>query len=557
MKDLFYRPDLKPKRDYMSDAELEALEEELPDEPTDGGDEDPSFDPLEDLKKKIDEIISVIDILPDDIEEAMLPSLRRIRRNIYDIKPPSKWPGSGGDSDNVPPRDGLEVRPPSDTDGGDGGRRIPSILPKNEAIPVIVKPPAPLRVVMEDTFQIDKTEIYRDFVHKFRLVLEKYMRELLYVADRGGFPNYSDLFYNYHVPARELPDDYKHIGDGIIRNQIQRGQKAKFFKKMYNIDQTIYHLRANKSAHELRLRYYESKYQKSKTYLETQGNDLLRGSRIQYDQKYQQNMYNFYKYLNSAVILVDEVLQTFMTEAKGKAILNKQGVDVFKGHREEEELVEKIRKQREKDKKKKREKTSKEEKKRLERYKSAGRNPNGNAYSNGSIVGSTGAAGSTSDIVPTGDNAKVVELALQWAQTRGVGSSSPVKYSMERRGSDMGLKQYGDCSSFSRRIFLDAGKGDIGWTTAQQVTNSKGHFFTDRSQMQPGDCMYFTPTGSHAHSITLPNGQKGQVAHVAIYIGGTKMVDLSYGVGSIKVKDFSSGSDKNYVDNRFLAAVRF
>src|SRR5690606_9909999 len=136
-----------------------------------------------------------------------------------------------------------------------------------------------------------------------------------------------DLFYYYSLPASDLPKNYKHVGDGIVRSQIERGQKAKFFKKMYNIDQTIYHLRANKASHELRKRYYDTKFQKSRNYLETQGNDLLRAERQKYDKKYEDNMYNFYKYLNSAVILVDEVLQTFLQEAKGKAILHKQGVD--------------------------------------------------------------------------------------------------------------------------------------------------------------------------------------------------------------------------------------
>jgi cell wall-associated NlpC family hydrolase len=542
--DLFYRPDLKPKRDYMSDAEIDSSEVVGT-----GGEETPegSSSDLDELKEKIDDIIDIIGILPEDMQKAMLPSLRRIRRNIYDITPPSTGPGDSGGDDGTPDTGGIipvdqgKVPEP-------GGRKIPSFLPKNRAVPIEIVPPKPLKVVMEDTFSIDKTEIYKDFINKLRLVIEKYMRELLYIAEAGGFPSYKDLFYDYSVSSKDLPDNLKHVGDEIIRSQIERSQKSKFFQKIYNIDQTIYHLRSNKISHELRRRYYEENYGKSQSYLETNSNDILRGSRLQYDKKYQQNMYNFYKYLNSSVILVDEVLQTFVKESKGKALLNKEGVDIYKGVREEEELAEKVKKQREERIKKRHTEATSKEKERLERYKKAGKNPNGNAYNNGS---------SSSTVVPTGDNAKVVELAQQWVQTRGVGSSNPVIYSMELRGSDMELKKYGDCSSFTRRIFLDAGKGDIGWTTAQQATNDKGHFFTDRSQLQPGDLMFFSPTGSHGHPVTLPNGQSAKTAHVAIFIGGTQMIDLAYGVGGISNKNFSSGQYKSYVDGHFIGAMRF
>lgn len=554
-KDLFYRPDLKPKRDYMSDAEIEDMPDDIGTGGPDESDDIPSD--LDDLKEKIDDILDVLDILPDDMEEALRPSLERIRRNIYEIEPtsPDDWPtdedgpGDFEPGDGPPDGGGVSDRPvDEESDPGDAKPKRPSILPRNDIIPVEVRPLKALRVVLEDTFSIDKTEIYKDFINRLRLIIEQYMREILYIAEAGGFPSYQDLFYEYSVSADDLPKDLQHIGDEVVRSQISRSERAKFFRKIYNIDQTIYHLRANKIAHELRKRYYEEEFGTSKDYLETNVNDLLKSSRLQYDNKYQQNMYNFYKYLNSAVILVDEVLQTFVKEAKGKAVLNKAGVDIYKGVREEEELAEKVKKEREERMKKRREETKKKEEERLERYKTAGRNPNGNAYNNSY----------SSSIIPTGDNARVVELAQQWVQTRGVGSSNPVVYSMGKRGNDMELKKYGDCSSFTRRIFLDAGKGDIGWTTAQQVTNKNGQFITDISQMQPGDLMFFDPTGSHGHSVTLPNGKKTRVAHVAIYIGGTQMIDNSYGVGGISTKDFGSGGKyKNYVDGHFIGAMRF
>lgn len=554
-KDLFYRPDLKPKRDYMSDAEFDD-ETDLPsDDGLIGSDDsdDTAPEDLDKIKEDIDDIIEVLGILPDDLENMLRPSLERIRVNIYDITPPTKpddgssgEPNTGDSSDS----DGGADAPIDVADPPEGVKpKRPSLLPKNKVIPVVVEPPAPLRIVLDNTFTTDKIHIYRDFIRKLRFVLEEYIREILYIAQAGGFPSYKDLFYSYSVPTEELPKNIQHIGDEVVRTQIQRKERSKFFRKVYNIDQTIYHLRANKVSHELRRRYYDEEFGRSKDYLETNANDLLKMARLQYDNKYQQNMYNFYKYLNSSVILVDEILKTFIKEAKGKAILNRAGVDIFKGVREEEALAEKIKKEREERIKKREEETREKEKERLERYKKAGRNPNGSAYTGG---------GYSPSVVPTGDNALVVQLALEWVQTRGVGSSNPVIYSMTKRGNDMELKKYGDCSSFTRRIFLDAGKGEIGTYTKAQLENKKGTFIPSLEQLQPGDLMFFDPTGSHGHAVTLPNGKRTRVAHVGIYIGGTEMVDNSYGVGGISKKNFGSGARyENYVKKHFIGGMRF
>lgn len=150
----------------------------------------------------------------------------------------------------------------------------------------------------------------------------------------------------------------------------------------------------------------------------------------------------------------------------------------------------------------------------------------------------------------------VIDIAYKWAQLRGLGSSNPVEYSMPKR--QLNLSTYGDCSAFTRRVFLDAGKGDIGLTTAQQIVNPNGYFSTNIHEMVPGDLMYFGPTGNHRHGVTLPNGQSAAVAHVAIYIGNGKMIDLSSGVGTISIKNFSSGSKwESYVNTRFIGFKRF
>lgn len=150
----------------------------------------------------------------------------------------------------------------------------------------------------------------------------------------------------------------------------------------------------------------------------------------------------------------------------------------------------------------------------------------------------------------------VVDIAYKWLQQRGLGTENPVIYSMDRR--QLTLQKYGDCSAFTRRVYIDAGYGHIGYTTADQIANPEGQFIERVEDLQPGDLMYFGPTGSHAVTSYLPNGKKVVTAHTAIYVGYNKMIDLAYGVGTISVKKFGEGDAWEwYVKNRWVGGKRF
>lgn len=158
------------------------------------------------------------------------------------------------------------------------------------------------------------------------------------------------------------------------------------------------------------------------------------------------------------------------------------------------------------------------------------------------------------DVMIPGDN--VVDIAYKWVLYRGLGSDKPVIYSMPNR--QLSLATYGDCSAFTRRVYMDAGYGHIGYTTADQIANPKGEFIERVEDLMPGDLMYFGPTGSHVVYSYLPDGRKVATAHTAIYVGNGKMIDLASGVGTISIKDFSEGGKWEwYVKNRWVGGKRF
>lgn len=557
MKDLLYRPDLMPEKKYMSDAEIR--DSLLPQGETGGeGDENDDsvrlLEKAEDTDKKLQEILGIIEIIPKKERDIIERPLKLIHSEIEKLKEElvEKEKQNQGQEESSDPRPGFTALPdlpgisadkinlPNVPESSSGGFSMTPII---ETIGIEVVPPVSITVMIRDSYLVDLVEIYRGFVLKLRLVVEEYVRDLLYIANLGGFDSYDDLFYEYGVPSLNLPENVRHMGDYIIKSQITRNQKARMLRKIYNIDQTVYHLRANKSAVELRQRYYGQSYRKVKGYLESESNNLLRLTRDEYDKKYYGAVKNFYKYLNGSAVLVNDMLKAFITEAKGKAALSLEGVDIHKFMQEEEALREKENKLIKDDYEKSRKDYAEAETKKLEKYKTAGIGAAGasDQYSNGSAP-----------IIGAGDS-NIAAIAIRWANERGLKSANPVIYSMGKRNGDMDLKRYGDCSSFTRKVCLEAGKGDIGSTTASQlsISNKKGQFIANLSDVKEGDLMYFRPSSSHAHSITLPNGQKSQVAHVGICVGRNRYVDLSYGQGGISNRDFGS-----YVPKYFIGAKR-
>ena len=105
-----------------------------------------------------------------------------------------------------------------------------------------------------------------------------------------------------------------------------------------------------------------------------------------------------------------------------------------------------------------------------------------------------------------------------------------------------------DCSSFVQRSVYDAGLGKLPRTARSQASylarSSNARTITSRSQLQPGDLLYFKNMGSHVSA--------GTVSHTAIYIGNNKIIQAMPNKGVIisTLTSYYTGS------TRFAGAYR-
>ena len=94
-------------------------------------------------------------------------------------------------------------------------------------------------------------------------------------------------------------------------------------KKLFDMDETILHLKQIKVASAYIERYYGESKQGDNSDLASLSNAILDNSKKLADRKYNENYYALYKYLNSDVILFNESLKNLTQQMRSFSIIDK------------------------------------------------------------------------------------------------------------------------------------------------------------------------------------------------------------------------------------------
>lgn len=185
-------------------------------------------------------------------------------------------------------------------------------------------------VIIKETYKYDLACIINDYNNKIKNLLNNYINNVLILFKNLDVSIYSKILNTYDLSTDKVSTNYKHLSDLIIRSQTTRQMNMRLYNKIFSIDKTISHIRSCKIGVEQRLRYYTSEYQEDSSFNNFISNRFLENSRMMYDEKYKQNFFNLYKYLNSSVILLNECFNLLINEAQAKIILiEKEGTDLW------------------------------------------------------------------------------------------------------------------------------------------------------------------------------------------------------------------------------------
>lgn len=356
---ILYNPDLDYDKQYDSDGYIEDTDkiDDNDEQKDDGSSKHNIIDEIntiitllpDDMKNIIDNPLSIIETLYDEIKDITNKPINKDEVVIHTDMKDNNNQNNQDKIDNQNKQDTIDKIDNQDiinsqdksdkqdtlenqdkTDKQDTSD-IPDDFFRNDDDPFIIKVKNKDKLtIIKDTYKYDLACVINDYNNKLKNALNNYINNVLISFKNLDVSMYSKVLDTYKLSTDRVSDDYKHLSDLIIRSQTTRQMNMRLYNKIFSIDKTISHIRTCKIGVEQKLRYYTAEYQTESNFNDFINNRFLENSRMMYDEKYKQNFFNLYKYLNSSVILLNECFKLLINEAQAKIILiEKEGNDLW------------------------------------------------------------------------------------------------------------------------------------------------------------------------------------------------------------------------------------
>ena len=321
---IFYKPKIEPDLHYETAGELAHYtpEEPIPETP------DIHKDRVTNTTEYAEGLLGMTEVLPANTGEVLQEILVQVVDTLKDIDSPNDVYYDPADPNPEPSTPSIPDFKQDLTP--EEAKMINDLAEDKVDIQLEVTNQQPLYKLVASVYKADLYDIREYFVNKLGLVMQAFMQEMIILKNECSLPTIDDLLKDYdgdYVAAASA--NSQHLHDGIVRSQIVRRQKARLFKKTHGTDETLLWMRQCQAAADQRTRYYKESYVDEDEFLNLQSNTLLLEARMQYDENYQRSISGLYKYLNSAVIIVDDMLKMQLNEARAKAKLYNDGINIF------------------------------------------------------------------------------------------------------------------------------------------------------------------------------------------------------------------------------------
>ena len=322
-EDMLYKPNLTYSKNYYTEGNLydnssnfDDSSSSITNKPAD------KIDRLEELRN---EILNKLPMMPEDVVDAFLPPFYIINGIVQDLQ------NNKDDLPTLPDKEEPEVivipGPDDDSDDDSDDESIlgevpdnPFDIEKEDGFINIKIEEVPKDIELEVEYISDLTDIIKDYLEKYNAVYDTYINGALSFY---SLSNHKDI---KNIETKDLTKNtnLSHISDFVTKSNISVKQKVRLANKMFDLDETIFHIRATKVANELRKRYYSNEKLEDKNILTKGANDLLKESRIISQKKYEENFYALYKYLNSSVIIFNECIGAVVKQRRALITLNNE-----------------------------------------------------------------------------------------------------------------------------------------------------------------------------------------------------------------------------------------
>lgn len=318
-EDMLYKPNLTYSKNYYTEGNLYDNSSNFDDSSNSITNKPVNkIDRLEELRN---EILNKLPMMPEDVVDAFLPPFYIINGIVQDLQ------NNKDDLPTLPDKEEPEVivipGPDDDSDDESILGEVPDNpfdIEKEDGFINIKIEEVPKDIELEVEYISDLTDIIKDYLEKYNAVYDTYINGALSFY---SLSNHKDI---KNIETKDLTKNtnLSHISDFVTKSNISVKQKVRLANKMFDLDETIFHIRATKVANELRKRYYSNEKLEDKNILTKGANDLLKESRIISQKKYEENFYALYKYLNSSVIIFNECIGAVVKQKRALITLNNE-----------------------------------------------------------------------------------------------------------------------------------------------------------------------------------------------------------------------------------------
>lgn len=326
MKKILYRPNLSLPKRYDTDGYVEPYRDSI------SYSEETNVTKEELLADIAEEILSLQNVavqLPDEMQPAINTMLNTLQFIFIQIDP-DYIPETNKDSTNKESAEedsDIVITETDDEDDDEGTNEMAKSLLFSDVVPKVTIKTIPKDKIklINKTYCVTLLEITKDYINELKKVTTQYFMDMGMLIMEHDKLNIDFLEKKYTYKTTDLKSkDLQHVSDFIIKSQIVRNQKQRLMDKLINEEESLNKIKACEVSRELSIRYAKEEYRNNTVYHDLFSNMSLKESRLSYEQKMDNNLYELYKYMNSSVILLDECLRLYMREAQAKSILIKE-----------------------------------------------------------------------------------------------------------------------------------------------------------------------------------------------------------------------------------------
>ena len=346
-----YRPNIEYQDTYESDhldkkyetVYVDDKEEEIEDMYT-----------INSITNTFNEISKIVPLLPAELQtninnvyKPILDSWAVLEKKPYpkEIPDPEKiqWE-SPGDDPGPDPWDVKYVYPvppdmpsPSSPQDPGGGYTIDNDGIWDIDVPLVIKTVTvdPAEII-EKEFIKNIADLFKFYTDRLKDILYHYYLEKINAAYGKKIDKTGNLINKTINETRfildpitdncsDVEEGSKHLFDASLAMSETSMLKLNFLGNAFPVEQTLFHLKNFKTIYLLRLRYANIDAIDGSNKTDAMSNNILKAMRLSYDQKYDVAFSNLYKYLNSSLDILEDVINTELAGLKARKTLIEKG----------------------------------------------------------------------------------------------------------------------------------------------------------------------------------------------------------------------------------------